>query len=87
MLLRAVLELVLIVLVARAFWRVVGGIVEGVTGGGRTTHVPDRGVPMVRDPVCGTFVSREHARSIMDGSTRVFFCSENCLEKYRTPVA
>ena len=69
MLLRLALFIVLVVIVARAFWRLVDGIVEGVSGrpkGGRS-QVPTRGVQMVRDPVCGTFVLPDRAVTIVDG--------------------
>jgi hypothetical protein len=84
MMLRLALFIVLGIIVARAFWRLVDGIVEGVSGrpqGGRGT-VP-RGVQMVRDPVCGTFVLPDHALTIVDGHSRVFFCSGACRDKYR----
>jgi hypothetical protein len=85
MLLRLALFIVLGVIVARAFWRLVDGIVEGVSGrpkGGRS-QVPTRGVQMVRDPVCGTFVLPDHALTIVDGRSRVFFCSGACRDRYR----
>jgi YHS domain-containing protein len=85
MLLRLALFVVLAIFVARAFWRFVDSIVEGVTGPrprGRS-QVPTRGVQMVRDPICGTFVLPDHALTIMDGRARVFFCSETCRDKYR----
>jgi YHS domain-containing protein len=84
--LRLVLMLVLIVLVARGFWRMVDGIVEGVTGR-RSTHVPGGGVQMVRDPVCGTFVLPERAVMLSDRRERVFFCSTTCRDKYRARTA
>jgi YHS domain-containing protein len=80
--LRFVLLGVLIVLLARGFWRMVDGIVEGVSGRG-SAQVPDRGMPMVRDPVCGTFVLPERAVTLGDGRQRVFFCSTTCRDKYR----
>jgi YHS domain-containing protein len=39
---------------------------------------------MVRDPVCGTFVLPERAVTLMDGRSRLFFCSEACRDKYRS---
>ena len=83
--LRLVLEFILILVVARAFWRVVGGIVEGVTGRPRT-RVPERGVQMVRDPVCGTFVLPDRAVALTDGRRRVFFCSTACRDTYRAQI-
>ena len=86
--LREFLSLVLMLLVARAIWRVVGGALQGLAGPSpnRTTggNAPKHGVQMVRDPVCGTYVIRDRAIALSDGSRPVFFCSANCRETYRT---
>ena len=84
--LRLLLMLVLIVLLARGFWRMVDGIVEGLTGRG-SSGVPGRSVQMVRDPVCGTFVLPERALTLGDGRQRIFFCSATCRDKYRARTA
>jgi uncharacterized protein len=84
--LRFVLLFVLFGLVARGFWRMVDGIVEGVTGRG-PSQVPDRGVQMVRDPMCGTFLLPGGAVTLGDGRQRVFFCSTACRDKYRARSA
>ena len=86
MLLKYVLILILIVLVARAFWRVVDGLLAGLSGGGPGTAQRDR-VQMVRDPVCGTFVLPDQAITLADGSRRVCFCSTECRDKYRARTA
>jgi YHS domain-containing protein len=84
--LRVVL-LVLIVFIARAFWRVVDGILAGLSGAGpRAPRQPGR-VHMARDPVCGTFVLPDQAVTLADGSQRVFFCSPECRDKYRARTA
>ena len=84
MLLRLALFIVLGIFVARAFWRLIDGIAAGVRGTPRGTGgVPTRGVQMVRDPVCGTFVLPDHALMLSDGRARVFFCSTACRDKYR----
>jgi uncharacterized protein len=83
MLLRLALFIILAWFVARAFWRLLDGIVEGASRGSRGTHVPQRGVQMVRDPVCGTFVVADRAVTLMDGRTPVYFCSDACRDKYR----
>ena len=83
---RLVLFIALAVFVARAFWRFVDGIVAGVRGGAEG-GVPRRGVQMVRDPVCGTFVLPDHAVSIADGRGRVYFCSSRCRDAYRARTA
>ena len=84
--LRYILLFILVAIVARAFWRVVDGVVEGMRPAppGRT---PVDGVPMERDPVCGTFVIRERAVTIGSGDRRVYFCSAACRDKYRARIA
>ena len=81
--LRLVLLILFAVFVARAFWRFVDGVTEGLRGAPRRSGVPDRGVSMARDPVCGTFVVPDQALSVQDGTQRIFFCSPACRDKYR----
>jgi YHS domain-containing protein len=84
MLLRLGLILILCVFIARAFWNMVDGLIEGMTGRPRGgSGVPQQGVQMVRDPVCGTFVLPARAVSMPDGRTQLFFCSTTCRDKYR----
>ena len=86
--LRYVLLLVLIAIVARAFWRIVDGVLEGMRGAPPTAGPTSvAGVPMERDPVCGTFVVRERAISIGTGDRRVYFCSVGCRDKYQARIA
>jgi hypothetical protein len=84
---RFILLLILLTIAARLFWRLVDGIIEGATG--RSTSGPTRspGVPMVRDPVCGTFVLPDRAVTLIDGRQRIHFCSEGCRDKYRARTA
>ena len=84
---RFILLAILFIIISRMFWRLVDSFIEGVTGQSRHTRVPERGVPMARDPVCGTFVIPERAVTLVDGRTRLFFCSESCREKYRAKTA
>ena len=79
MLIRFALFLLLALFVARALWRLLDGIVQGARG----RSMPQRGVSMVRDPVCGTFIVPERAVTIVDGRTTVSFCSDKCRDKYR----
>jgi YHS domain-containing protein len=83
--LRYILLLLLVVLVTRAVSRVIGGVVQGLggTSGRARGNVPTRGVPMVRDPICGTYVVADRALALTDGSRHLFFCSAGCREKYR----
>ena len=87
MMTRLALYLILAILIARAFWRLLDGIIEGASGGRPGSRVPDRGVQMVRDPVCGTFVVADRALTLVEGRTRVHFCSDACRDKYRARTA
>ena len=80
--LRIVLFVILAIFVARAFWRMVDGVIEGFSGQ-PASNVLRRGVQMARDPVCGTYVVPDRAVAVTDGSRRVFFCSAVCRDKYR----
>jgi len=82
--LRIVLLIVLFIVIARVFWRVVDNIIAAATGQpARGSRSPQQRVAMARDPVCGTFVLPERAVSMVDGNARVYFCSSTCREKYR----
>jgi YHS domain-containing protein len=85
---RALLELILVIVVARSFWRVVGGILEGLgmRPGVAQPGAADRSVSMVRDPVCGTFVVPDRAVTLHEDGQRVAFCSTTCRDKYRAGV-
>ena len=86
--LRFALLLIFFIFLARIFWRIVDSFMEGMTGRTRQqTQVPQHGVQMARDPVCGTFVLPERALTLVDGRTRVFFCSDVCRDKYRGRTA
>ncbi len=79
--LRALLEAIVMLLVIRAVWRVVGSVFTISAGARRKTASGDpRAVKLVRDPVCGTYVSPDSA--ISDGSE--YFCSEKCRNEYRS---
>ena len=82
--LRYLLLLVLLAIVARAFWRIVDGVVEGMRGHAPAGRTPVAGVQMERDPVCGTFVVRERAITLASGDRRLYFCSAGCRDKYRS---
>ena len=78
-----VLRLVLIWLVARAILKLARGVYEGLSA----AATPPPAVPLVRDPVCGTFVVAANAPSIGTGSQMRFFCSENCRRIYQAKLA
>jgi YHS domain-containing protein len=84
-LLRLVLLILLGMLFVRAFWRVLAGVVDGVSQPpkARGSGPPDRGVQMVRDPMCGTFLPPEHALTLADRGSVRYFCSEKCRDAYK----
>ena len=85
--LRYILVLVLLILVARAFWRIVDGVIAGARKSSGSPPVPTAGVPMERDPVCGTFVIPQRAIVLGVGDRRLYFCSTACRDKYRARTA
>jgi YHS domain-containing protein len=82
---RIILLVILVLVIARIFWRIIDNVIDGARGG--SASVPQRGVPMVRDPVCGTFVLPERAVSLIDGHQRRYFCSAACRDKFRARTA
>jgi YHS domain-containing protein len=77
---RFILLAILLMLVARAFWRVVDGVIEAA--GGRESRVPKSAVKLVRDPVCGTYVSPGSALSLTAQGQTQYFCSEKCRTEF-----
>jgi len=85
--LRFFLLALLLILVSRAVSRLVDGIAEGLRGETPRSRVPQRGVQMVRDPVCGIFVIPDRALSITVGRDQLYFCSTACRDAYRAKTA
>jgi YHS domain-containing protein len=91
-LVRILLLFILAMLVARAFWRLVAGVIVGASAPQppprRKQGVPERGVQMVRDPVCGTFLLPAKALTTTErGGTVRYFCSETCREQFHDKAA
>jgi YHS domain-containing protein len=79
-LLRAILIGIVLLLIARAFWRVVDGLIEGV--GGRPRKTVRGAKRLLRDPVCGTYVVPNPLLSLTTSGGTVYFCSESCRQKF-----
>ena len=76
-----ILEFIVLLLVVRAAWKVLANLFTVTAGARRTTATGEpRAMKLVRDPVCGTYVSPDSA--IADG--RNYFCSEKCRDEYRS---
>lgn len=80
---RVLLIAILVLLVARAFWRLFDSIMEGA-GGTSRTRGQSPAVKLVRDPVCGTFVSPRNAVSLTARGATHFFCSEQCRTTFQS---
>ena len=85
MLIRLLLLFLLAMLVLRAGWRLLGGIVDGARGAQR--GMPQRGARMVRDPICGTFVVQSRALSASARGETAWFCSDACRRRWQTEHA
>jgi uncharacterized protein len=80
---RVLLIAVLIMLIARAFWRVVDGVIEGAGGVPRRGRAQPPGVRLVRDPVCGTHVAPDARLSLTVRGTTHYFCSAACRDVFQ----
>ena len=79
-----VIRLLLLYFVLRALLRLWRGIVEGMNP---APDAPPAAVPLVRDPVCGTFVVPERAIALTSGRDQQYFCSAGCRDKYQAQRA
>jgi len=77
---RVIIFLLLVYFVARAVWRLVYGIAEGLSGP-RDPQSPSA-VALARDPVCGTYVVPSRALTSGSGNDLHFFCSERCRQAW-----
>jgi len=80
---RVLLILLLVSVVAWAFWRFMDGVIE--VFGGTTRQRRQRSSPMklVREPVCGTWVPPAESLALRTGSEIHYFCSAECRDNFR----
>lgn len=76
-----VLRIILILVLIRAMWRLLRGILEGA-GYQQIGSTQPQGVKLVRDPVCGVFVAPGQALAARAAGHTVYFCSERCREQW-----
>jgi len=81
---RFILASVLLTLLLRGISRFMRGLMQGMQPPRET---PPPAVPLVRDPVCGTFVVPANALTVGQGSEMRFFCSEKCRRAYQVKLA
>ena len=74
--LRIILLGVLLLIVARLFWRMMDGVLEGMSG--RLPRGVDPNITLRRDPICGTLVVPGSSLSLTAGGVTRYFCSEKC---------
>jgi YHS domain-containing protein len=82
--LRWILIAILLIIVARMFWKVMDSVIEAAGGTPRTRRrSAGPAVRLVRDPVCGTHVPPGSSLSLAAGGTTHYFCSEKCRSEFR----
>ncbi len=79
---RLVLLFLLVVFLARGLRQLLTGMTQGMRGN-RAPGPPERGVHMVRDPVCGVFLVPSRAVLLQDRGQTRYFCSEKCRAQYQ----
>ena len=85
---RFILLFILILAFARFFWRLVEGVLRGVSGapaaGARPGGKPPASVKMQPCPICGTYVVPGKAISAVSSGATVYFCSDKCRAEYQS---
>ncbi len=76
---RLILWTILLYILGRIAWRVLKSIFESM---GYQPPGAAKGVGLVRDPVCGTFVVPTKALTAGSGANTRYFCSEKCRAAY-----
>ncbi len=73
-------RLLIAVLIIRAIWGFVASIVSGASGPKQVRR--SRSMPLVRDPVCGTYIQQSRALAVRAGDKTHYFCSEDCRQEF-----
>jgi YHS domain-containing protein len=87
-------EIIMLYLFVRYLWRALRSAFGTSKVHFRTSTNPpwQRNVPetrrgeMVRDPVCGMFVSTELSHRLRLGNQTLHFCSSECMQRYQKDV-
>jgi YHS domain-containing protein len=78
------LRFLLLICIARAVWRFVAGLVEGMQATPRSAGPAGQSpVALVRDPICGVYVVPSRAIALGRGAGAQYFCSKRCRDQYR----
>jgi hypothetical protein len=76
------LRILLVILIVRALWRLLRGVLEGSGWAPPRPDQLDRSVALQRDPVCGTFVVPSRALTAPGHDGTKYFCSDRCRRAY-----
>ena len=76
-----VLRPLFVLAVVWALWRLLKGAIEGFIG---VRELPRSNVRLVRDPVCGVFVSPTSAIPARGRGETVYFCSDKCRSQWES---
>lgn len=76
-----VVRVLLVLLLIRVLWRLIGGVVAGMA---ETKGRQGERVQLVRDPICGTYVVPARALPVTAAGTTQYFCSEGCRQQFLT---
>jgi YHS domain-containing protein len=80
-----IIRLVLFLLIARAVLMLARGVMQGLNDDGGRPPKTVSGGQLVRDPVCGVYLSPSHALTLQSGAGTAYFCSEKCRQAWRKP--
>jgi YHS domain-containing protein len=76
------IRFLVVMLLVRLVWRFVGGVIEGAARR-QTQAAPVKGMPLVRDPVCDTYVDQARALTLRRKGETLYFCSEHCRTEFK----
>ena len=82
-----IVRIVILLILIRLAFQLVRGVFQGYLGVPSSPTRPkaprgNRAVPLVKDPVCGTYVVPGAALTTTTGGVTQYFCSENCRRAY-----
>jgi YHS domain-containing protein len=75
------LRIILLLLIIRAVLMLVRGVIQGASGPSQQASPARRG-QLLRDPVCGVYVTADKAITERSGAGTAYFCSEECRQAW-----
>ncbi|MBN2569457.1 MAG: YHS domain-containing protein [Deltaproteobacteria bacterium] len=82
-----IIRLIFTVLIIYFVFRLVKGLL--LPSGKRQENFPRKqasipGEDLVKDPYCGTYIPVSNAKKVTIDGKELYFCSNECIEKYKT---